>query len=241
MAVVLVHGVADTYRVWDAVRANLDRDDVVAIALPGFDSPLPESFSATKEAYLDWLIRQIERIGRPVHLVGHDWGCILTARLASLRPDLVLTWAGSSGPVDPDYVWHELAKIWQAPGEGERWMEELNLRAFSDQLVSFGMPAEEAQRSVSYIDEIMKSCILRLYRSAAEVGQEWYPGLKRISAPGLVLWGLEDRALPHVFADRLGEATGAATIVKMRCSHWTILERPLQIARELEAHWAFFG
>lgn len=238
MPVVLVHGVADTYRVWNQVRERLGRSDVLALALPGFDSPPPAGFPATKEAYVDWLAATVEAIGEPVDLVGHDWGCILTARLASLRPDLVRTWTGISGPVDPDYEWHPFARIWQTPGEGERWMAELDREAFAEQLEGFAMPPEEARRSVTFIDDAMKASILALYRSAVEVGREWQPGLASISAPSLVIWGLDDPFLPHAFADRLAQSSHARAVVKLRCQHWPILERPDEVARELTAHWA---
>lgn len=237
MPAVLVHGVADTHHIWDAVRSRLDRSDIVALALPGFASPVPDGFDASKEAYLDWLIVEVEKLGEPVDLVGHDWGCILTARLASVRPDLVRTWAGSSGPVDAEYDWHDFAKIWQTPGEGERWMAELDPDAFAEQLASFAMPTENARRSVGYIDEVMKDCILKLYRSAVHVGREWEAGLADVSAPTLVLWGLNDPFLPHLYADRLGEATHADAVVKLSCGHWPPLERPEDVARALEAHW----
>ncbi|MCX5329136.1 alpha/beta hydrolase [Streptomyces sp. NBC_00124] len=57
--------------------------------LPGFGAKPPPHFGSTKEEYVDWLIDRLERIGEPVDLVGHDWGGILTARVASTRPDLV--------------------------------------------------------------------------------------------------------------------------------------------------------
>src|ERR1700681_1403351 len=75
---VLVHGVPDTHRVWDRVRAQLTRKDVVALALPGFDNPAPAGLTSTKEADAAWIIQQLETIGTPVDLVGHDWGCMLT-------------------------------------------------------------------------------------------------------------------------------------------------------------------
>lgn len=237
MTAVLVHGVADTHRVWDKVRARLSRTDIVALALPGFDAPIPAGFTATKEAYLDWLIGELEKIGGPVDLVGHDWGCILTARVASVRPDLVRTWVGSNGPIDPNYEWHPFAKIWQTPGEGERWMAELDPDAFAEQLAGFAMPVEDAHSSVGFIDNLMKRCILSLYRSAVHLGREWAPGLRNATATSLVLWGSNDPFLPHAFADKLGEATSAEAIVKLRCGHWPSLERPDDMARELEAHW----
>ncbi len=112
MPAVLVHGVPDTHRIWDTVRSHLERSDIVTIDLPGFGHPLPSDFRSTKEEYLDWLINTIDEFGEPVDLVGHDWGCLLTGRLTSIRPDLVRTWTGISGPIDPEYPWHYLAKIW---------------------------------------------------------------------------------------------------------------------------------
>jgi pimeloyl-ACP methyl ester carboxylesterase len=238
MPAVLVHGVPDTHRVWDRVRAQLTRKDVVALALPGFDNPAPAGFTSTKEAYADWIIQQLETIGTPVDLVGHDWGCMLTARVASIRPDLVRTWTGISGPIDPGYEWYEIAKIWQTPGEGERWMAELDLDAFAEQLTSnFRVPSEEARIAIRHFDDAMKASILALYRSAVHVGAEWSPALSNVAAPALVMWGIEDALLPRRFADSLGEATHARAVVKLRTAHWPFLEQPADVARELEAHW----
>ena len=52
----------------------------------------------------------------PVDLVGHDWGSLLVQRVVSLRPDLIRTWACGNGPVDTEYVWHDMAQQWQTPG-----------------------------------------------------------------------------------------------------------------------------
>ena len=76
-----------------ALRSHLTRTDVVAPNLPGFDAPLPAGFGATKEEYVDWVIGEIEKVGEPVDLVGHDWGSIIVLRVTSVRPDLVRTLA----------------------------------------------------------------------------------------------------------------------------------------------------
>jgi pimeloyl-ACP methyl ester carboxylesterase len=238
MPAVLVHGVPNTYRVWDRVRAQLTREDVVALALPGFDNPAPAGFTSTKDAYADWMIQQLETIGAPVDLVGHDWGGMLTARVASIRPDLVRTWTCISGAIDPSYEWYEIAKTWQTPGEGERWMAEIDLDAFAEQLASnYRVPSEEARIVVDHFDEAMRASILALYRSAVDVGADWSPALANVAAPGLVMWGIEDVDLPDRFADSLGEATHARAVVKLRSAHFPILEQPADVARELEAHW----
>ncbi len=109
MPAFFVHGVPDTEHLWDGVRAHLRRTDVIAPSMPGFGAPLPEDFDCTKEAYAAWLIAQLEAVGEPVDLVGHDWGCMLVQRLVSQRPDLVRTWAAGGGPLDSAYVWHQAA------------------------------------------------------------------------------------------------------------------------------------
>jgi pimeloyl-ACP methyl ester carboxylesterase len=51
------------------------------------------------------------------------WGALLVLRAASRQPDVARTWAAGGAPLDPDYEWHRAAKLWQAPGVGERVME----------------------------------------------------------------------------------------------------------------------
>jgi pimeloyl-ACP methyl ester carboxylesterase len=64
MPTVFVHGVPETAALWDALRAKLDREDSVALSLPGFGCARPAGVSATKEAYVDWLIRELEKLPR---------------------------------------------------------------------------------------------------------------------------------------------------------------------------------
>lgn len=212
MPVVFVHGVPDTYRVWDRVRHQLSRTDIVALSLPGFDSPLPNGFTATKEEYVDWIIDQLEQQTEPIDLVGHDWGCILSVRVASLRPDLVRTWAAGSGPISSDYEWHDLAKIWQTPDVGEQWMASLNQDEFSHQIKGYGVPADLATEMVGRMDGTMKDCILRLYRSAINVGSEWETDLADITSPGLVFWACRTRLV------RSNLPTGLGRIRKLESS-----------------------
>ena len=237
MPAIFVHGVPDTYRVWDRVLQHLPRTEVVALALPGFDSPVPNGFTATKEEYVNWFIDQLEQQSSPVDLVGHDWGCILVVRVASLRPDLVRTWAAGGGPVSKDYEWHELAKIFQSPSIGEEWMAKLDPKQFSQQLEQLGVPYNLAEEAMTHMDSTMKDCILRLYRSAVNVGSEWEPKLSSITSPGLVFWGVSDSACPVEFADRLGHDTKARRILKLDAGHWFPLQVPTDVAQALQEHW----
>jgi pimeloyl-ACP methyl ester carboxylesterase len=77
--VVLVHGYPDTHQVWDGVATTLkQRRYVVRYDVRGAGaSEKPRNLSAYRLNHLaDDLFRVIDGIGRPVHLVGHDWGSI---------------------------------------------------------------------------------------------------------------------------------------------------------------------
>lgn len=72
--------------------AELSRDDVVCPSL-GFGARVPAGFGATAPEYRDWLVRELETLGEPVHLVGHGWGGGHVLSVAMTRPDLLLSWA----------------------------------------------------------------------------------------------------------------------------------------------------
>ncbi len=236
MPAVLVHGVPDTARLWNPVRSHLERSDVVAVTLPGFGTPRPQGFAATKEAYADWLIAEIERLGEPVDLVGHDWGSLLVQRVVSLRPDLIRTWACGAGPVDVEYVWHELAQQWQTPDVGEAIMAMVTPELFAEGLIAAGVPPAIAGQTVLYFDATMKDCILRLYRSALDVGREWQSDAGKIR-PALILWGADDPYVTTVFAERLAVRVGGELLIFEKCGHWWPLERPRETAAALERLW----
>jgi pimeloyl-ACP methyl ester carboxylesterase len=155
MPAVLVHGVPDTSRVWHAVISRLTRRDVVALSLPGFGRPVPAGFDATKDAYADWLLSELAGQTGPVDLVGHDWGALLVVRAVSLRPRSVRSWAVGAAPLDPDYEWHQAARLWQTPEVGERVMENLTAPALQKALVAAGVPAGDAEETARHADATM--------------------------------------------------------------------------------------
>jgi pimeloyl-ACP methyl ester carboxylesterase len=238
MPAVLVHGVPDTQRMWEPLRRHLRRKDVVTPSLPGFGVPLPAGFVATKEAYVDWLVAELARIGEPVDLVGHDWGSLLVQRVVSRRPDLIRTWACGDGPVDVEYVWHDLAQQWQTPGIGEQIMAAFTPEAMAEGLAAAGVPPDAAVETARHVDETMKDCILRLYRSAIDVGREWQADVERITRPGLVLWSQDDPYVAPVFAERLAARVRGELVLLEGCGHWWPLERPAEAAAALERFWA---
>ena len=131
--IVFVHGNPETTAIWDPLIAALcepsessnertmqfKRDDVVALSPPGFGAPAPDGWGATSDEYLAWLIGEVEQLDGPIDLVGHDWGGGHVQRLAATRPDLIRSWVTDiAGCADPEYVWHDMAQVWQTPGDG---------------------------------------------------------------------------------------------------------------------------
>ncbi|MGI9601390.1 MAG: alpha/beta fold hydrolase [Acidimicrobiales bacterium] len=237
MPAVFVHGVPDTHRVWDPLIAELSRTDVVALQLPGFGCDVPVGWTATKDDYADWLVSEIHAIEEPVDIVGHDWGGMLVARLVTLAPGSVRTWALGGSPVDPNYVWHDMAQLWQTPEVGEQVMEAFDPASAGPGLVESGVPESFVDITTAAIDDRMKSCILALYRSATQVGNEWGTDFADVATPGLVLWGRHDPYAPVSTGRAMATRSGAA-FHELDTGHWWELEAPARAAARLEAHWA---
>jgi pimeloyl-ACP methyl ester carboxylesterase len=243
--VVLVHGVPETAALWNELRSKLDREDTIALSLPGFGCPRPEGFAATKEAYVAWLIAELERVPRPIDLVGHDWGGGFTLRVACLRPDLLRSWVSdAAGVADTEFRWHEFAKIWQTPGAGEEFFRDqiaLPLEARAATFEGFGVPSDGARMLAAKLDSTMAGSILDLYRSAVDVGAEWAPAIREIRTPGLVIIPSEDPFLAVECAERTAVACGAGLARLEGLGHWWPLQDPVRGAETLSRFWTTIG
>jgi pimeloyl-ACP methyl ester carboxylesterase len=233
MTVVLVHGNPETAAIWDDLRKQLGRDDVIALSPPGFGAPMPTGFGATSDEYTAWLASEIDRLSGPIDLVGHDWGAGHVMRLVIAQPELVRSWAMDiGGCFDPEYVWHERAQVWQAPGAGETAIEQ-QLAVPKDRLAEgyqrLGMsPAAARSCAEAYTPEMGRS-ILALYRSAAQPRMaQWGEQLDRARArPGLVIIPTEDRYTGgETLARRSADRAGARVALLDGLGHWWMCQDP---------------
>lgn len=242
---VLVHGVPRSARLWDGDIEHLDGSRrVVALDLPGFAEPPPAGWVATKENYAAWLLGQVEAIAAadgPVHLVGHDWGCLLSCRVASLRPELLRSLTFGNGPIDEHWPLHAFWAAWNEPGGGERWMDEFDVDAFGDALLRGGLP-DAFVRAISWRNKWNRDVTLTLYRSAVHAvhavhaGREWAADLARIVIPSMALWGQLDLIVPIEMGRRMATRMGAE-VAALNANHFWPAEVPADAARELQRLW----
>lgn len=247
MVAVFVHGNPETPVVWDPLLAELGHIDAVALHLPGFGSPVPDGFSATKEEYADWLLGEVAAIAAadgPVDLVSHDWGGILGPFVVGQRPELFRSWASDVlGIFHPDYVWHDFAQIWQTVGAGEEFFAQTLATPPADRVVGYeaiGIPAATGVKLVAAADELMSTSILALYRSAAQPEMaRWGTMLGGCATrPGLSIVAPND---PFARGDDLGGEVairlGARRYVLEGQGHWWMLGDPAGGAAMLRDFW----
>ena len=240
MTAVFVHGVPETTVVWEPLVAALDATDVALLALPGFGCPLPAGFEPTMERYAAWLAEELARFDE-VDLVAHDWGALLAARVLADRPANVRSWVSDMGDLDPTFAWHDTAKVWQTPGDGEAFMDGMVGASLEDRagvLQAVGVPASGATAMAAAFDRTMADAILVLYRSATQIGLDWGPGFDAISAPGLLIESMQDpfRSPGRVVA--MARRTGAQVAQLPEQGHFWMLEAPALAAGEITGFWA---
>ena len=244
MTVVLVHGNPETEAIWNPLVDALGRDDVVRVSPPGFGAPLPDDFPATCLAYRDWLEDELAGFKEPVDLVGHNWGGGHVVNTVMHRPELVRSWASDVvGVFDPDYIWHDLAQVWQTPGDGEQLVDTMMGGTVQDRakrLAAFGVPLDVATSIAAAQGPEMGRAILLLYRSArqpavAEAGR----GLEAAAArPGLSLLATEDHYVgSEKLRRRAADRAGARTEVLDGLGHWWMCQDPARGAAVLTRFW----
>ena len=240
MKTILAHGVPDTPQMWQPLVAALGEDvsgSISTPALPGFTGPIPKGFDGSKEAYVSWLIGLMEEAGEPVDLVGHDWGALLVIRAASLRPDLVRSWAVANALPERNYKWHRTARIWQTPLLGELAMAVTSRSNLAKGLEQAGMPHNLAQHETRHWTPAMRKSILRLYRSARHIADEWTRDLNKLPERGLVFWGDDDPFVPVDTAERFCAETGVPLYRNANTGHWSVVEKAPEFASLLKSHW----
>ncbi|KQO05433.1 alpha/beta hydrolase [Agreia sp. Leaf244] len=242
---VFVHGNPENAAVWGPLLSELDRADAFLVSPPGFGAPIPSGFDVSATGYRFWLASQLEAFGRPVDLVGHDWGGAHTVQIAMTRPDLLRSWVSDGlGVYSPDYVWHPLAQTWQTPEKGEELVAQLFEGTLTERLAvvdGLGMHGPTGERIAAGLDAEMSRAVLSLLRSAAQpFMSDAGRGLPNAATrPGLsLIAGADDgngTAAMHRWA---ADQAGAKVVVLEGLGHWWPVENPVPAAAALREFWS---
>jgi pimeloyl-ACP methyl ester carboxylesterase len=244
VTVVLVHGLPETAQIWDPLRDALDRD-AVALALPGYGVARPAGFSGTKDAYADWLARELTRIGGPIDLVGHDIGALFTMRVVTAFDVPVRSYAVDVADIfHPDHVWPDRVHQLQTPGVGEALLREVREADPADpssqasRHARHGVPVDLARTIGAAHDETMSRSILDFYRSAVpNVAADWWRDVTGpTSARGLVFL-LPDPPEVEQRTLAVARALGAQTASLGDLEHAWMAQAPEQVAEVLRRFW----
>ncbi len=232
--IVFLHGVPETSALWDKVRAEFD-EETVALSLPGFGCARPPGFGATKDDFANWLVGELEKFDAPVDLVGHDWGALLTYRIATTHGELLRSWtADVANGVHPNVRWHQFAKIWQTPGEGEAYFKAIHetpVETMAEAYQEFHLSPDDALTLARWSDDTMGTCILDLYRSATpNVHHSWGADLGPTPAPGLILFAELDKFGHEAMSHEVAQTLGAREATLTGVGHWWALEGPSEAA-----------
>lgn len=247
---VFVHGNPETDDIWAVLLDELSLrgvSDTICLSPPGFGSPTPQGWTASREEYAVWLateLRAITASSGPVDVVAHDWGAGHLFGVLASQPDLVRSWASDClGLLHRDYEWHDAAQQWQTPDVGEAAVEgllSLDADTFAAVFGGLGMSNDIARRVHVRLDAETGRCILALYRSGAQpvmrvVGEQF-----AVAAPpnGLIVIAENDHyAGPHETHREMARAVGADTVEMSGVGHWWMIENPGAAADALMAHW----
>ena len=245
---VFVHGLPETSRIWDSLRSVLGRDSI-APALPGFSTPRPVAFTATKDAYATWLADELRGIEKPIDLVGHDVGALISLRVVTAFAVPVRSFAVDVAPIfHPEFRWPERVQRLQTPGDGEELLKAMRESGPEDpdsttaRLANAGVPIDEARTMGAAHDETMSRCILDFYRSAIpNVAADWWKDVKGSTrARGLILL-LPDPPEEERMSVEVAQRLGAETARLAGLEHCWMAQRPEVVAPVLQRFWSSLG
>ena len=176
--------------------------------------------------------------------MGHDWGAGHVFSVLGYHSDLVRSWAVDCvGLLHPDYVWHDAALGWQTPEVGEQIvaaMIAMEEDVFTQSFVELGMTDSIARDVKASIDQDMGSCVLALYRDAAQPAMSRLGERLIVNRPphGLVFIAEQDHFAGSVaMMEEMAEVLDADIARLAQCGHWWMIQNPDAAADHLVRHW----
>jgi pimeloyl-ACP methyl ester carboxylesterase len=242
--VVLLHGFPERSSCWRDVAPLLHAQGLRTYApdqrgySPGARPPHRRDY--TMDRLEADVVALIETIGRPVHLVGHDWGANSGWLAATHRPDLVRSWTAVSVPHPSAFrstmfSTRQAASSWYMAAFLTPWLpERLAARPgglFDRAMRRGGMsPDEVARFRREIVDYGALTGGLNWYRAMPLAPRHGLGG--RTTVPTTFLWSDGDAFITRVSADRCARyVTGPYELrVVEGADHWLPTHAPEAVA-----------
>jgi pimeloyl-ACP methyl ester carboxylesterase len=252
--ILLVHGLAGSTVNWNAVAPALtDRGHVVAVDLPGFGLTPPWR-DYTLETHLSALGLAVEHLGEPVELIGNSTGGLLCEMFAARFADQVsrmILIAPATPPVFPDPMmhWRTAARlaVEATPVLGELFIKNMIHGLTPRQLLELSLST--VTRHPGRVPVHLLEATLDLYEQ--RIGLPWVEKainatassiagvylrrgafrhmVRSITAPTLVIHGLEDRIVSPTAVEWLLELRPDWDLVQMEgTGHVPQIDAPLR-------------
>ena len=260
--VLLLHGFPEFWFGWRAqIPAMAEHFRVVAPVLRGYNlSGKPRSGYDIKTLAADVpaLIRALG--AERAHVVGHDWGGVVAWAAAMLHPEVVDRLAILNAPHPAAYL-RELRRnprqwlrswyigLFQAPRLAEWLLTRGNGQGVADLLLSSTVDPEcfWPDNLAPYRRAILRPgaarATLAYYRALVATP----PGrvqqlVRRIQAPTLLIWGMQDPALVPDLTEGLDDCVPSLRVEQIaEAGHWVQHEQSTLVNRLLLEHLAEAG
>ena len=234
--VVLTGSLGSTLSMWDPqIPALAPRYRVVRYDTRGHgESPVPET-TCSIDDLADDLLALIDRLGTPnVHLVGLSLGGMTAIRLAARNPDRVRSLAllCTSALLGPAQAWLDRAATVREQGTGTV-ADAVVARWFSP-----GFLAAQPARVELYRNMIAATPALG-YAACCEAiaAMDLRPDLADITAPTLVVGGIQDPATPPAHLQAIAEGIAESTLLMVEpAAHLASVEQSAAINTALQQH-----
>lgn len=242
--IVLLHGFPERSTAWRSVAPLLHAAGLRTYAPDqrGY-SPGARPFGRWRYrlgALTDDIVALIDEIGRPVHLVGHDWGSVVGWSVAAQRPDLVRTWTAVSVPHPMAFL---RAVVTSSQGLKSWYMGLFQVPFLVEALAQFAPNAFlVACRRAGMTDEGVRLCRTEILEyGALPGGLGWYRALPLVGSaardtsvrvPTTLVWSDGDVALGRRGTELTPRhVSGPYEFVELAgVSHWIPTQAPQALA-----------
>jgi pimeloyl-ACP methyl ester carboxylesterase len=243
--IVLLHGFPERATVWRYVVPKLHAAGFRTLAMDQRGYAPGARPRRRRDYRLEELVADvaalIDRVGAPVHVVGHDWGAVVAWGLAMTDPDRVHTLTAVSVPHPQAFL-----KSWVTSRQGLKswYMAAFNVPWLPEKLGDLGRMTRFLEQAGMDEEDIARFESEVLATGALRGGLMWYRGLPfsnprttgtKVRVPTTLVWSDQDIAITRQAVDKAEAYVEAPyeLVVLAGVSHWIPTQAPDALAEAI--------